>query len=199
MHTLPKLKYSYDAFEPSIDADTMEIHYTKHHQGYVNKLNISLEEYPNLQDKSVEDLLKNLSEVPQDIRIAVKNNGGGVANHNLFWEILAKDKEFSGEIKKAIESEFSSFEKFKEEFIKVATAQFGSGWAWLVVHNNKLEIISTSNQDSPLSIGKTPILTLDVWEHAYYLKYQNKRPDYIEAFFSIINWDKVNELYLKGR
>ncbi|PIR94972.1 superoxide dismutase [Candidatus Falkowbacteria bacterium CG10_big_fil_rev_8_21_14_0_10_37_6] len=199
MHTLKSLPYTYDALEPFIDARTMEIHHSKHHQGYVDKLNAALAGRDDLALKPVEELLADLNVTPEDIRMAVRNNGGGVANHNLFWQILAKDKILSGEVKSAIEKEFISFEKFKEEFSKIALTQFGSGWAWLVVNNGKLEIMATSNQDSPLSTGKTPILTLDVWEHAYYLKYQNKRADYIEAFFSIINWEKVDELFVKSK
>lgn len=190
---LPKLDYAYDALEPFIDRRTMEIHHSKHHQGYVNKLNKALEKHPELQDKDVKELLKDIADIPADIRIAVNNSGGGHANHTLFWSILKKDVLITGEIKEAIEKDFSSFEHFKEDFTKAAASVFGSGWAWLVVHDGHLEIMTTPNQDSPLSEGKIPILGIDVWEHAYYLKYQNKRPEYIEAFFNVINWDQVNE------
>lgn len=194
-HTLDPLPYNYNALEPFIDEQTMQIHHDKHHQGYVDKLNAALEGHDELASKSVEDLISDLDSVPEDIRTAVQNNGGGHANHSLFWKILKKDVELSGDIKEAIETTFESFDKFKEEFAKAAATRFGSGWAWLVVNNGKLEITSTANQDSPLSDGKTPILGLDVWEHAYYLKYQNKRPDYIEAFWNVVNWDQVNENY----
>ena len=199
-YELPKLKYAYNALEPYIDEKTMTIHYTKHHQGYTNKLNAALEKYPELFEKPAEDHLKDLDSLPADIKTAVRNNGGGYVNHSLFWDIMGKDPEkISGEIKQAIEKEFGSFEDFKEKFSKAAATRFGSGWAWLVVNDGKLEIMSTANQDSPLSEGKTPILALDVWEHAYYLKYQNKRPEYIENFFKVIDWKRVNELYLENK
>ena len=196
--TLPELGYEYDALEPFIDAKTMEIHHTKHHQAYITKFNAAIEGRDSLADMSAEDLLSNLDTVSEDIRGAVRNHGGGYVNHKLFWQILKKDVPLSGAIKDAIAENFGNLETFKEEFAKAAATQFGSGWAWLVVNNGKLQIMATPNQDSPLMTGKTPILGLDVWEHAYYLKYQNKRPDYIEAFFNIINWDKVNELYEKA-
>ena len=194
-HELPKLHYKYDALEPYIDAKTMEIHYTKHHQAYIDKLNIALEKYLELEKKKVEELLKNINSVPEDIRTAVKNHGGGHFNHSLFWELLKKDVKFEGNIVEAIEKGFGNFEEFKKKFSEAAMNRFGSGWAWLVLNNSKLEVYSTANQDSPLIEGKIPILGLDVWEHAYYLKYQNRRAEYIEAFFNIINWKKVNELY----
>jgi len=195
-HTLPKLPYAYSALEPYIDAKTMEIHYTKHHQGYVDKLNKALENNKELQNKDIEEILSNIDSIPKEIKNAIINNGGGHVNHSLFWEILSSKKQSpEGEIKKAIEKEFSSFEKFKEQFINVAMTRFGSGWAWLVLNDGKLEIMSTPNQDSPIMDSKIPILGLDVWEHAYYLKYQNRRPEYIEAFFNIINWKKISELY----
>ncbi|MBS3099067.1 superoxide dismutase [Candidatus Pacearchaeota archaeon] len=198
-HTLPKLPYAYSALEPYIDAKTMEIHYTKHHQGYVDKLNKALENNKELQNKDIEEILSNIDSIPKEIKNAIINNGGGHVNHSLFWEILSSKKQSpEGEIKKAIEKEFSSFEKFKEQFINVAMTRFGSGWAWLVLNDGKLEIMSTPNQDSPIMDSKIPILGLDVWEHAYYLKYQNRRPEYIEAFFNIINWKKVEELYEKA-
>jgi len=192
---LPELGYKFDALEPYIDAKTMEIHHGKHHAGYVAKLNAALEKYPKLSKKSAEDIISNLDSVPEDIRTAVRNNGGGHVNHTLFWQLLAKGKKLKGNVKEAIEEEFGSVDDFKKKFSDAAGARFGSGWAWLVLNDDKLEIISTANQDSPLMENKTPILGLDVWEHAYYLKYQNKRPDYIEAFWNVVNWDKVSELY----
>ena len=194
---LPKLNYSFDALEPHIDAKTMEIHYGKHHNGYTNNLNNAISG-TELESKTIEEILKNL-----DLdNMALRNNAGGYFNHNLFWEIMGPNcgGNPSGEISEAINSNFNSFENFKEEFKKAATTRFGSGWAWLcVLEDGKLEICSTPNQDNPLmenSCGGNPILCLDVWEHAYYLNYQNRRPDYIEAFFSLINWDEVNSKYL---
>jgi len=192
-YTLPELGYAYDALEPYIDARTMEIHYTKHHQGYTNKLNATVEKHPELAKKSAEDLLKDLNSVPEDIRTAVRNNGGGYVNHSMFWKLLKKDVPFEGELAEAIIAKWGDFEKFKDEFSKAAATRFGSGWAWLVLNNGELEIMNTANQDSPLSEGKVPIITLDVWEHAYYLKYQNKRPEYISAFFSVINWEQADK------
>jgi superoxide dismutase, Fe-Mn family len=193
---LPKLPYAYDALEPHIDKETMNIHHTKHHNTYVTNLNNAVEgtEFAN---KSVEELVANLDAVPENIRTAVRNNGGGHANHSLFWEILSPNGggEPTGELAEAIKTKFGSFEAFKEEFTKAATGRFGSGWAWLVVNNGELEVTSTPNQDSPLMEGKTPILGLDVWEHAYYLKYQNRRPDYIGAFWNVVNWDEVAKRY----
>lgn len=194
-HELPKLTYAYDALEPFIDAKTMEIHHSKHHQTYVDKLNEAISKHPQLIEKGVEELLRDLKQAPEDIRVAVKNHGGGHWNHSFFWTILAKDKEFKGKIAEAIKKEFGSYEKFREQLTAAALGRFGSGWAWLVSHKGKLEIYSTANQDSPISEGKTPLIGIDVWEHAYYLKYQNKRADYVAAFFKVINWDKVNELY----
>jgi Fe-Mn family superoxide dismutase len=173
----------------------MEIHYTKHHQGYVNNLNAALENYPELFKKDVKELLKNLDEIPEDIRQAVRNHGGGHYNHSLFWPMLKKNTKPEGEVIEAIKKEFNSLENFREKFAQAAAKRFGSGWAWLVIKNGKPEIMSTPNQDNPVTQGKIPILGLDVWEHAYYLKYQNKRPDYIKAFFEIINWEEVNRLY----
>ena len=196
-YELPKLEYDYNALEPYIDEQTMRIHHTKHHQGYVDKLNGALEKVPELKDKPVEELLKNLNSVPEAIRTAVRNNGGGHANHSLFWQVLKKNGgEPTGKLLEAIKKRWGSFDHFKTEFVNLASTLFGSGWVWLVkAEDNCLELTTTSNQDNPLSQGKTPILGLDVWEHAYYLKYQNKRPDYINAFFNIINWDKVTELF----
>jgi len=197
-HILPKLGFEFDALEPYMDAKTVEIHYGKHHQNYIDKLNLALDKHPGLFGKDLRDLLWNLHAVPEEIRIAVKNNAGGVFNHNIFWEVLTGDKkkyEFKGRIAAAIEKEFGSYDAFKEKFSEAGLNRFGSGWAWLVLHRGKLEIYSTANQDCPLSEGKIPLLAMDVWEHAYYLKYMNKRADYISAFFNLINWDRVNELY----
>lgn len=194
---LPELPYAYDALEPHIDKETMNIHHTKHHNGYVTKLNAALEGHSEFDGLSVEDILADLNKVPEDIRTAVRNNGGGHANHSLFWTVLGKDgaKEPVGDLKQAIDETFGSYDAFKETFANAAATRFGSGWAWLVVADGKLEVLSTPNQDSPISDGKTPILGIDVWEHAYYLNYQNRRPDYINAFFDVINWDKVEEYY----
>lgn len=200
MFNLPKLPYAYDALEPFIDAKTMEIHHTKHHQAYIDKLNKALEKYPKLQKNSAEDLLKNLPVVPEDIRTAVRNHGGGHANHSFFWQILKKGIEPKGEILRAINKKFKGIDNFKEEFKDAATTLFGSGWAWLVVNSQGgLEIMKTPNQDSPITHNMIPVFGLDVWEHAYYLKYQNRRNEYVEAFFHVINWNKVNENYLKAK
>lgn len=194
-YTLPDLPYGYDALEPYIDVETMHLHHHKHHNTYVTNLNAAIEKYPELGEQSIEELVTNLNEVPEDIRTAVRNNGGGHANHSFFWKIMAPNAggEPTGAIKEAIDQAFGSFEKMKEEFKTAATGRFGSGWAWLVLNNGKLEITSTANQDSPLTDGKTPIIGLDVWEHAYYLKYKNVRPDYIAAFWDVVNWDQANE------
>ncbi|MBP3039606.1 superoxide dismutase [Bacillaceae bacterium Marseille-Q3522] len=194
---LPKLAYAYDALEPYIDKETMNIHHTKHHNTYVTNLNSALEGNEALLAKSVEEVVANLDAVPEAKRTAVRNNGGGHANHSLFWQILSPNGggEPTGELADAITSKFGSFGGFKEAFTKAATTRFGSGWAWLVVNNGELEVTSTANQDSPLMEGKTPILGIDVWEHAYYLKYQNRRPEYIGAFFNVINWDEVAKRY----
>ena len=192
-HTLPKLSYDFDALEPYIDSQTMQIHYGKHHQAYVDKLNAALEKHPELNGKSLDELLIDLNDVPEDIRTAVKNHGGGHWNHSFFWEILKKDVAIAGDIKTAIDENFGNVDAFKEAFIAAATGVFGSGWAWLVINGGKLEITTTQNQDSPISQNKKPILGIDVWEHAYYLKYQNRRSEYLEAFFHIINWSNVNK------
>ena len=195
-HELPKLPYSYNALEPFIDAKTMEIHHTKHHQTYVDKLNAALEKYPDLQKKKVEDLLKNLNSIPEEIRTLVRNHGGGHLNHSFFWKILTPKKtDPSPKLKAAIEKKFSSREKFMEEFSNKAVGLFGSGWCWLVIKNKQLEIITTPNQDSPISQGFISLIGLDLWEHAYYLKYQNKRADYISAFWNILNRDEVSRIY----
>ncbi|MDD5163601.1 MAG: superoxide dismutase [Candidatus ainarchaeum sp.] len=196
---LPMLPYAYDSLEPFIDEQTMHIHHDKHHQAYTDKLNSALEKYPKLFEKKPEELLKGLSKLPKEIREQVRNHGGGFVNHSFFWPLLKKDVSFSGEIALAINARFGNFEKFKEDFSKAALGQFGSGWAWLVLNKGKLEIVSTSNQDSPLSEGKIPLLTIDVWEHAYYLKYQNKRADYVSAFFNVINWEQVNSNFLNAK
>jgi len=196
-YQLPTLPYDFKALEPYIDEQTMMIHHDRHHATYVSNLNLALEGHDSLSNKTIEDLISNLDAVPENIRTAVRNNGGGHANHSLFWRIIAPNAggEPTGEIASAIDQAFGGYEQFKAEFAKAATTRFGSGWAWLVVDNGKLTITSTPNQDSPLMEGKTPVLGLDVWEHAYYLNYQNKRPDYIAAFFNIINWDEVNKIY----
>lgn len=200
-YTLPDLPYAYDALEPYIDEETMHLHHDKHHNTYVTNLNAAIEKHPELGEKSVEELLADFDSVPEDIKTAVRNNGGGHANHSFFWEILAPNAggEPTGAIKEAIEETFDSFADFKEEFKTAATGRFGSGWAWLVIKDGKLAITSTANQDSPLMDGQTPVLGLDVWEHAYYLKYKNVRPDYINAFWSVVNWDKVNDFYAKAK
>ncbi|PCL89587.1 superoxide dismutase [Paenibacillus lautus] len=194
---LPALPYAHDALEPHIDAQTMEIHHDRHHNTYVTNLNAALENAPELQGKSLEDLIGNLDAVPESIRTAVRNNGGGHANHSLFWEVIGPNGggQPTGALADAINSELGGFDKFKEDFAKAATTRFGSGWAWLVVKDGKLAVTSTPNQDSPIMEGQTPLLGLDVWEHAYYLKYQNKRPDYISAFWNVVNWEEVGKRY----
>lgn len=196
-HELPPLPYAYNALEPHIDETTMQIHHDRHHAAYVNNLNAALEGHADLQAKSLHDLLTSINSVPESIRTAVRNNGGGHANHTLFWEVLSPNGggQPTGALADAIASTFGSFDKFKEEFTKAATTRFGSGWAWLVVDSGKLSVTSTPNQDNPVMEGKTPILGLDVWEHAYYLKYQNKRPDYIGAFWNAVNWAEVNKRF----
>ena len=193
---LPSLPYEYNALEPHIDAQTMEIHHSKHHNGYVTKLNAAVEgtEFASMP---IEEVLKNIKNVPENIRGAVQNNGGGHANHSLFWSIMAPNAggNPSGDIAGAIDSAFGSFDKFKEEFSAAAATRFGSGWAWLVVEGGNVAVMSSANQDSPYMDGKTPILGLDVWEHAYYLKYQNRRPDYIGAFWNVVNWEQVEKNY----
>jgi superoxide dismutase, Fe-Mn family len=194
-YQLPDLPYDYSALEPHIDAQTMEIHHTKHHKTYVDKLNAAIEGHSDLEYDNVDDLLKNFDKVPEDIKGPVRNHGGGHSNHSLFWTIMGPDGggEPSGNVASAIDESFGSFKEFRDKFNAAATNHFGSGWAWLVSDGGKLDVISLPNQDSPLITGKTPILGLDVWEHAYYLKYQNKRPDYIEAWWNTINWSGVEQ------
>ena len=197
-YELPKLPYPYDALEPHIDAQTMEIHHTKHHQTYITNLNNAIKGKADLENKSVEDLIRNLNSVPEDIRIVVRNNGGGHANHSFFWKIMGPNAggEPKGKLAEDIKSTFGSFNDFKEKFAAAGAGRFGSGWAWLIRNKSgKLEIMSTPNQDSPLMDGNTPIIGVDVWEHAYYLKYQNRRPDYIKAWWNVVNWDAVGQNY----
>ncbi len=198
-HTLPALPYDFGALEPHIDTQTMQIHHGKHHQAYVNNLNAALDKHPELHEKSLEQLLKDLNSVPEAIRGAVRNNGGGHANHSLFWTLMSPKGggEPTGPLADAIKKTFGDFTKFKEQFAAAGTGRFGSGWAWLISNNSKLEITSTPNQDTPVMEGKTPILGLDVWEHAYYLKYQNKRPDYIAAWWNVVDWNAVAKRFAK--
>ena len=199
-YSLPELGYDYNALEPHVDARTMEIHHSKHHNGYVTKVNKALEG-TDLADKPIEEVISNLAAVPEDKRGAVQNNGGGHANHSLFWSIMSPDGggSPSGDLAAAIDEAFGSFDKFKEEFAAAAGTRFGSGWAWLSLGDGKLHVESSPNQDNPLMHGHTPILGLDVWEHAYYLNYQNRRPDYVQAFFNVINWDAVAERYAAAK
>ena len=200
-YTLPNLPYAYDALEPHIDARTMEIHHTKHHQAYIDKANAALEGHPDLAKKPIDELMRQLSSVPEDIRTIIRNNGGGHANHSLFWTVM-KPKgggEPTGELASAISAKFGSFDNFKKEFGNAAAGRFGSGWAWLSVDKGGIVVESTANQDTPLSEGRTPVLGLDVWEHAYYLKYQNKRPDYIAAFWNVVNWDEVAKRFQQAK
>ncbi|WP_048602145.1 superoxide dismutase [Rubeoparvulum massiliense] len=198
MFTQLQLPYAFDALEPHLDARTMEIHYGKHHANYTNKLNEALEGHVDLQAKSIEEILSNLDAIPEAIRTTVRNNGGGYFAHNLYWSIMSPDGggEPSGEVAQAIERDFGRLANLKEALTKAATGQFGSGWGWLVVNGDKLEVMSTSNQDTPLAQGKTPILVVDVWEHAYYLEYQNRRPDFVAAWWNVVNWAEVNRRYL---
>jgi superoxide dismutase, Fe-Mn family len=198
---LPQLPYAYEALEPHIDKETMNIHHSKHHNAYVTNLNNALAGNEELLSKSVEEVIANLDAVPEAARTAVRNNGGGHANHTLFWQILSPNGGGApaGELADAINNKFGSFESFKEEFAKAATTRFGSGWAWLAVNNGELEVTSTPNQDSPVMEGKTPILGLDVWEHAYYLKFQNRRPDYISTFWNVVNWEEVSNRYQNAK
>jgi Fe-Mn family superoxide dismutase len=192
-HTLPPLPYAFDALEPHIDAKTMEIHHGKHHNAYVTNLNAALEKYPELQSKSIEDLLRDISKVPEDIRTAVRNNGGGHMNHSAFWKWMGPKAGGAptGALGDGIKSTFGSFDGFKEQMTKAGVTRFGSGWAWLIEQNGKLSIESSANQDQPIMEGKKAILGVDVWEHAYYLKYQNRRPDYLAAWWNVVNWSEV--------
>jgi len=198
--TLPPLPYSFDALEPHIDAQTMQIHHDKHHAAYVANLNKAVDEFPELGKMPIEDLLKDLTAVPEKVRTAVRNQGGGHYNHSIFWQMMKKNGggEPSAELAKAIDKKFGSFSAFKDQFTKAALGQFGSGWAWLVLDGSELTIESGPNQDSPIRVGQRPLLGLDVWEHAYYLKYQNRRPDYITAWFNVINWDYVAQRFQNG-
>lgn len=198
----PALPYSYDALEPYVDKETMTIHHDKHHVAYTTNFNKALESHPELYEKTAEEILQNLADVPEDIRAAVKNHGGGHVHHSLFWEIMAPNDDSrtpSGELVKALEEKFGSFEKFKEEFSNSAMTVFGSGWAWLALKDGELEIVKTSKQDSPYTEGYQPILGIDVWEHSYYLKYQNRRAEFVEAWWNVVNWDKVSELYTNNK
>ncbi|MDP1729548.1 MAG: superoxide dismutase [archaeon] len=194
--SLPKLNFTYSDLEPFIDAKTVEVHYSKHHQTYCDKFNGAIEKHLKLSEKSAEELLIELDRIPEDIRTAVRNFGGGYVNHNFFWSILAPaGQKCKGKLLKEIIKKFGSFEEFKNKFSENALKVFGSGWTWLVLNNGELEIMNTANQDSPLTQGKIPLLVIDVWEHAYYLKYQNKRVEFIESWWNIINWNKVNEIF----
>lgn len=194
---LPKLPYAVDALEPYIDAQTMTIHHDKHHQAYVTNLNGAIEKHPELASKSLEDLLMDLNAVPEDVRTVVRNHGGGTWNHSMFWEIMAPNAGGApkGDLAKAIDTAFGSFDAFKAEFEKAAVGRFGSGWAWLVKKGSGLAVVSTANQDNPMSDGMTPVLGIDVWEHAYYLKYQNRRPEYVTNWWNVVNWDAVAARY----
>ena len=194
---LPALPYDFGALEPHIDAQTMQIHHDKHHQTYVNNLNAAIEKHPELGGKKIEELLADLDSIPEDIRAAVRNNGGGHANHTLFWEIMGPGGggEPAGAVGQAINAAFGGYSGFKDELTKAGVGRFGSGWAWLIKDGSGVKIVSTPNQDSPLMEGKTPLLGVDVWEHAYYLKYQNRRPDYLAAWFNTINWEAVNSRF----
>ena len=196
-HTLPTLPYAFTALEPHIDARTMEIHYTKHHQAYVDNLNKALEKHPELAEKSIEELVADVEMVPEDIRANVRNHGGGHLNHSFFWQVLAPGAGGapSGALAEAMKEAFGGFDQFKEQFAVATAARFGSGWGWLTVDGKKLAIITTPNQDNPVTEGKTPVLGLDVWEHAYYLHYQNRRADYIKAFWNVVNWKEVEKRY----
>ena len=196
-YELPPLPYAYDALAPTISEETMQLHHDKHHQAYVTNVNNALKDQPDLANKSVEALISDLNSVPENIRTAVRNNGGGHANHTLFWEIMKPGgaNQPTGDLANAVNQSFGGFDQFKQQFTQAATTRFGSGWAWLVSDGGKLAITSTANQDSPLMEGKTPLLGLDVWEHAYYVDYRNRRPDYITAWWNVVNWDEVGKRY----
>ncbi|OGJ63385.1 superoxide dismutase [Candidatus Peribacteria bacterium RIFCSPLOWO2_01_FULL_51_18] len=196
---LPVLPYAFDALEPHIDARTMEIHYSRHHRAYADNFNAAIEKHPGLFEKSAEEIIADLDMVPEDIRMAVRNHGGGYLNHNFFWQVIGPDGgEPSGDLKKALSEAFGSFGEFKQQFEKAGLSRFGSGWVWLIAEG-KLEIVTTANQDNPITEGKTPILTADVWEHAYYLKYQNKRADYLKAFWNVVNWKEVEKRFTESK
>lgn len=201
IHELPDLLYDYDVLEPYIDKETMQIHHDKHHKTYVDKLNKALEGHEELQAKNAEDLLKELDSVSKEIRTAVKNNAGGHLNHSFFWTVLKKDVQPSGDVLKAIITDFGSYDTFLQEFKQAAITQFGSGWAWLVLNptTKKLEVVQTRDHENPITDGKIPLLVVDVWEHAYYLKYQNRRPDYVDAFINVIDWEQVNKNFLRAQ
>ncbi len=200
-HELPPLPYAFDALEPHIDAQTMQIHHDKHHATYVTKLNEALKDQPGLQNRNVEELLRGIGEVPESIRNAVKNHGGGHANHSLFWQVMGPNGggEPGGDLAQAIDRDLGGFQGFKEKLTNAAANQFGSGWGWLVVSDGKLDVIARPNQDSPLMEGKPPLLGVDVWEHAYYLKYQNRRPDYLAAWWNTVNWQEVAQRFSRAR
>ncbi len=200
VHTLPPLPYTYDSLEPYIDKETMQIHHDKHHQAYVDKLNAAIANHQELQDKPIEEILKNLNSVSESVRNAVRNFGGGHANHSFFWTVLKKDVKINGEILKAITKDFGSYENFEQPFKQKAVTHFGSGWAWLVLNpsSRKLEIMETHDQESPLTYGKIPLLVVDVWEHSYYVQYKWNRPAYVDAFMKVINWEEVEKNYLKA-
>jgi superoxide dismutase, Fe-Mn family len=195
--TLPPLPYDYKALEPHIDAVTMRLHHDKHHAAYVNNLNAAVAKYPELQNKSVEYLVGNLSKLPKDIQRTVQNNGGGHINHTMFWQIMGPPtgEKPTGQLAQAIDRQFGSFDKFKAQFVEAGTKHFGSGWVWLVLKNGQLQIVTTANQDSPLATGLLPVMGNDIWEHAYYLKYQNKRADYLNAWWNVVNWSAVSKRY----
>ena len=197
--TLPDLPYTFDALEPHIDKETMEIHHDKHHAAYIKKLNAALEIHPDLQNKDVNELIKDLDNVPEDIRGAVQSHGGGHSNHSFWWPMLKKDTEFKGDIADAITSKFGSIDDFKKQFTETAMSVFGSGWAWLVLSNGELEIMKTPNQDSPLMEGKIPLLGVDMWEHSFYKKWGPDKPSYLEAFFNVINWEQVNKNFQEAK
>ena len=198
---LPELNYAYDALEPHIDKETMETHYSKHHQGYTDNLNKALEGHDEYKNMEIEEILKSLDKLPESIRTAVRNNGGGYYNHLLFWEMMSPNAggKPEGELAKKIDEDLGGFDKFKEDFKKAALGQFGSGWAWLALDNGKLEIVSTPNQDNPISDGKKVVLGIDVWEHAYYLKYKNRRAEYVDKWWNVVDWKKVEELYKEAK
>ena len=199
-HVLPKLDYEYNALEPYIDEQTMRIHHTKHHQAYIDKFNAAIAGKKDLESMNVEDLLRKINSVPEDIRMAVRNHGGGHANHSMFWKLMAPNAggKPSGELANAIDKAFGSFDEFKKKFSDAAMGRFGSGWAWLALSKGKLEVYSTGNQDSPLMEGKAPVLGIDVWEHSYYLKFMNKRNEYVESWWNVVNWKQANDFYKKG-